>query len=375
MKKYENDKSVCESCMKTKICHLFLMLFTFLFLCCNSNSPIIQVKDVREVDFLNKTGDVIKGEFVGEIIGAKDFVLSDSLLIFSTGNPDGQIQVYSVNSLNNIGLFCKKGRAHNEMLNVDISTEQVYKKNGNIILIVYEHPNTIYELDITNSIKSNRTIIENKFENSAISEGDVIVLSNDYNYRLEYNQNIYDGDEIKHVPSKYIVYKDDKKTTCDLFAKQLMAVQNDNHKEFPYMGHLQKHPKHNLVIKKFTHLDYLLFMDLDKNHFYAIHQKGSLTFSDTYMDEAPWALHFTDGAASEKYFMAVYRNGEYAHKTMDGDYHVPEVLIFDWSGKYINGFKLDRFVTNIEYDETKNVLYALDYKEQLYAYDLSELLP
>ena len=117
------------------------------------------------------------------------------------------------------------------------------------------------------------------------------------------------------------------------------------------MGHLQKHPKHNLVIKKFTHLDYLLFMDLDKNHFYAIHQKGALTFSDTYMDEAPWALHFTDGAASEKYFMVVYRNGEYAHKTMDGDYHVPEVLIFDWSGKYINGFKLDRFVTNIEYGD------------------------
>ena len=60
---------------------------------------------------------------------------------------------------------------------------------------------------------------------------------------------------------------------------------------------------------------------------------------------------------------------------MDGDYHVPEVLIFFFFCKYINGFKLDRFVTNIEYDETKNVLYALDYKEQLYAYDLSGLLP
>ena len=83
--------------------YLYTIIATFYITSCN-NIPELLV-DIHEVDFLNNTGDVIKGEFVGEIIGAKDFVLSDSLLIFSTGNPDGQIQVYSVNSLNNIGLF------------------------------------------------------------------------------------------------------------------------------------------------------------------------------------------------------------------------------------------------------------------------------
>ena len=57
--------------MRIALRNLCVVAVTFLLMCCKdmSNSPIIQVKDVREVDYLNKTGDVIEGTFIKEIMG------------------------------------------------------------------------------------------------------------------------------------------------------------------------------------------------------------------------------------------------------------------------------------------------------------------
>ena len=52
-----------------------------------------------------------------------------------------------------------------------------------------------------------------------------------------------------------------------------------------------------------------------------------------------------------------------------------EVLIFDWDGNYISGFKLDRQLSRIEYDEINHTLFGLDSNETIYAYDLEGILP
>jgi hypothetical protein len=54
----------------------------------------------------------------------------------------------------------------------------------------------------------------------------------------------------------------------------------------------------------------------------------------------------------------------------------PELLIFDWEGNYLKGFKMDRNSISLGYDSERKILYTFtSQKEQLYAYDLSGLLP
>lgn len=72
--------------------------------------------------------------------------------------------------------------------------------------------------------------------------------------------------------------------------------------------------------------------------------------------------------------MFLYRHGKYTMTTTYGNFY-PELLVFDWDGNYIGGFKMDRNLHFIEYDEIHNVLYGINIDEELYAYDMETLMP
>jgi hypothetical protein len=153
-----------------------------------------------------------------------------------------------------------------------------------------------------------------------------------------------------------------------------MNTESPN-KTLPYIGCLHKHPHRNFLVHSFLNMDYLLFMDFDADKYFAIHQRGSITFNDTYIhSKSKMTPHFTDAAKSSEYLMFLYRQGEYTQKTTADNFY-PELLIFDWDGNYITGFKMDRKLNRIEYDEINKVLYGRNIEEELYAYDMENLIP
>ena len=88
-----------------------------------------------------------------------------------------------------------------------------------------------------------------------------------------------------------------------------------------------------------------------------------------------WML-VTACTTSEDFFLVYYRNGDYSHIQREGDDYYPELLIFDWEGNYIKGFKMDRNSDSMGFDENNKVLYTMNSRtEQLYSYDLSPYLP
>ena len=359
--------------MKQKYDLILVILSLFLTISCNEDSNI-QV-DVHEVDFLNKTGDVMEGKLVkSEILGATNIIIYDTLLMVTTSNPEGQLQVFSSNTLEHLGSFCKKGRARNEMLKAMSVTEQAYYRSGHLILALLDPPRTFKEVDITASLQSGNTEIISSQECPSMGCGEVMLLNNDYNYRYEFERNTFGVEDITGIPTGYTVYKDEKKRELKFF-KKLMDIEPEVNKQIPYMGSLQKHPQRNLVVQSFQGMDYLLFMDFDADEYFAVHQQGSLTFNDTYVNsKSQMPPHFTDGAKSSKYLMFLYRQGEYTQKTTAGDWY-PELLVFDWSGNYITGFKMDRVINMIEYDEIHKVLYGLNGDDELYAYDMEKVIP
>lgn len=353
--------------------NLILFILSLLLTISCKQDPNIQV-NVHEVDFLNKTGDVMEGKLVkSEILGATSIILYDTLIMVVTDNPEGQLQVFSSNTLEHLGSFCKKGRARNEMLQAMCVTEQVYYRNGHLILAMLDAPSTFKEVDITASLQSGNTEIISSHECLSMGDGEFMLLGNDYNYRYEFERNTFGVEEITGIPTGYTVYKDGKKRKLKFF-KALMDTESPN-KTFPYLGSLYKHPQRNLVVQSFQNMDYLLFMDFDADKYFAIHQQGSLTFNDTYVhSKSKMPPHFTDGASSSKYLMFLYRQGEYTQQTTFDDWY-PELLVFDWDGNYITGFKMDRKINSIEYDKIHKVLYGMNGDEELYAYDMGKIIP
>lgn len=359
-----------------KVFILFIIVeLSFLIVCCKTD-PVIQVDDVREIDFLNNTGDVLEGQLVGEIMGARSIMAYDTLLFVATSDPNGLLQVFSLNNLHKkLGSLCKRGRAKNEMSQIALS--QAYKKDDHIYLFMIDGGVRICEVDITASLEQGSTLVTRTKMRPMINLGADIFLNNDIDFDLDFIEDYRVEEENKQkVPtSKYTLFKNDKQKNL-VFFKSAMEVNEQSLVVFPYRGTISKHPSKNLVVNKFSYMDYLLFMDFDNNHFFAVHQKGSITHADTYYREDPWIQHFSACTETEKYFLVFYRNGDYSHVQREGNIYYPELLVFDWNGNYLKGFKMDRNSDSMAYDEEHKILYTLRSRtEQIYSYDLSPYLP
>ena len=352
---------------------LLLILCLLLQISCKKESNIFV--NVKEVDFLNKSEITLEGKKVDiEVLGASKIILYDSLLMFITNNPEGQLEIYNTNTLNHLGSFCPEGRAKNEMMQAFAPTEQVIERDGHQYLVMVDPPNIFKEFDITESLKSGLTVFNDPIECFSIRDGEFMILGNDYDNRLEFERNrFYRDADVVDVPSKYTVYNNGEGREIKIY-NRLMDIETPN-KTNAYTGTLMKHHHKNFVIQSFQRMDYLLFMDFDSDNFFAVHQKGSISFDDTYVgSNAVNPLHFTDGASSSDYVMYLYWQGEYTQKETEGRWF-PELQVFDWEGNFVSGFKMDRCVVAIEYDELHSQLFGLTDDENVVVYDMSKYLP
>jgi hypothetical protein len=86
-------------------------------------------------------------------------------------------------------------------------------------------------------------------------------------------------------------------------------------------------------------------------------------------------LHFMGFACTDSFFMVLYFAGDYSTQVPDSDEAVPELLIFDWDGNFLKSARLDTRITNIGYDERKQILYGLDYtNDRIISFDLSTIM-
>lgn len=348
------------------------ILTAFVLLSCKGEHGI--TVPVHEVDYLNRSESVIHGSIVPqEFIGANTFTLFDTLLMVMSNNPAGLLSVYSTNTLSHLGTFCQKGRARNEFQSdVSFCCRQAYIKDGHVILPLAEYPKTLKLIDVTASIDNGGTVVTDVMECLSMDDGIFVILDDDYANRYEFWEYVPMSEQDDKVPTKYYLYRDNNKKEL-IFFNELMKSESKN-TILPYLGNLYKHPYKNKVVQSFERLDYLLYMDYDTENYFAVHQKGSLSFDDTFPrnNDPRTALYFSAGTTSDQFVMFLYRHGDYTQKvTVDNP--MPELLVFDWDGNFICSYKVDQPVRTIVYDEIHKMLYGVDASEHIYAYDLGSI--
>lgn len=347
-----------------------LVLIAFL-LSCNRSSNL--QAEIKEIDYFDKTGKVIEGDVIAKVIGSNALAAYDSLIMVITRNPEAFINIFSTNSKQHLANIGTKGRAGNEFIEAIPGIKQVLSRNGHIILPIYNGPYEVKEIDVTESLAEHKTVINSTFDDCVpIVNGSFVYLGSDKAHRFEYVRNVYDND-IKGVPSKYTVFEANGEKKDIKFFKKLMPYATDNRvREAPYVTILYKHPLNNTILLAFEYSDYLLFADLDNSHFYASHQIGSRSFEDVF-DVKQARMCFGDAAVSKDYIMILYWRGTYTTRAPK-EAQYPELLIFDWDGNYISGYKMDRDIVAIEFDQIHKHLYGLSSNEELCLYEMNALL-
>lgn len=362
----------------------------FLLLCSLVSCKKHFAYEVKEIDFVNKSDTLIDGEPVDISLplGLQDFTMCDSLFLFLTDDVSAQLLVYSANDGRLLGRFCGKGRAKYEIIGPSMVSQMVFKdSNGSILLPLVEQRSAIKMINITESLKRNRTVVQDVRECSSIY---YILLDNSINSTLEYFPAERDMINRDIIEPPYFEVKrngDEEGRRIKMYPK-MMNLENFSDALLFYHGVMHKHPSRNMVVQPFIFMDYVLFMDIDNNKYFAVHQKGSLSFDDyisaSYTVGEDYVLmhegrklpyHFGDPFCTESFIMFLYTAGDYYTNVEDGGRACPELIIFDWDGNFIRSIKLGKEVHCVSYDSNSMTLYGADLIESImYRFDLSDVI-
>lgn len=350
---------------------ILLVIFTVV-VCTSAKKSVLSI-DVKEVDYADKASFVLEGKPLDlPVMGANNMVITDSILAFTTNDVSGMLQVFSLNSMNQIGKFCTKGRAGNEFLQLSLKN-CVVKRNGNILLPMTNYPG--YELKLVNvseSLRKGYTVIDDITDN--FFEGSFVLLDNKSENRFEYHlQEDPDGNN-RGVPVYYSIRNGKKTNKVEVFSKPVKYDNKEADYVAPYMGALYKHPNRNLVIETLMYTDYLLFFDIDYSKYFAIHRENAESYDDVFSYQKTDYKTFTDIAVTDDFFMILYWGGK--NNIFSNANNVkPELLMFDWNGNFIRSAKLDQTVNVIEYDNQHKLLYGLNRdNESIYTFDVKQMV-
>ena len=335
---------------------------------------------IKEIDFVNKTSGVLEGKPLNlDILGPREILICDTLLLVTTENPAGQLKVYSLNSFEELANLCTKGRAQNEFIEPYLISRNYGLKDGHITLWLTDNITTMKKVDITESIKKRSTVILQKDICMSGSKGNFVLIDNDVKKRFVYNKSKEDKvkNGIFNAPTFSIEIDGEPSRELIVYPKAMDTEISGFH-FYNYNGKMYKHPDKNLVFQGLQSMDYILFFDLDNNKNWAIHQKGSLSFDDVILEDNKDIdyYHFSHLDFNSDYIMFLYVAGDYSKNVENyGVDSKPELLIFDWEGNYLGGAKLSLPVARIAYDERRQLLIGLDCNDdKFYSFDLSELM-
>lgn len=352
---------------------------------CNVGNPL--VLQTRDVDYLNKTGDVIHGNILDfNVPGGKAIEVYDTLLMVITNNPEGLLQIFDIRTKQPIASLCQQGRAKNEFSELFISkASQLIERNGDIIIVLRgEGGYVLKEVNVSASIREGHTIIEEVNNNLPFGCEGVVGLDNGIDRLFVFNNHNYNIDMEDYNPPTFSIINEDNTEEIKVYGR-LIDFDNDYFTTFWYSGVLCKHPTKNIVVQCVSTMDYIHYFDFDNNNFYSIHQVGSPTFDnikvpDTKNPDGSISLHqyyhFYESIATDNLFFVIYLNGDYSRDNfIESRGEAKELLAFDWDGNYVGGVKLDYGVTDLAYDSKHNILYGIrSVDERIVSFDLSDFI-
>lgn len=370
--------------MKLIVKCVFSIVITLL-ISCNSGNPLLL--QTRDVDYLNKTGDVIHGEILDfNVPGGKAIEVYDTLLMVITSDPNGLLQIYDIRTNQPLASLCQQGRAKNEFGDKFIfKATQLIERNGDIVIVLRgEGGNVLKEVNVSASLREGHTIIEGVYNNLPFGCEGVVGLDNGIDRLFVFNNHNYNMDTEDYNPPTFSIINDGSTKDIKVYGS-LIDFDNDYFSTFWYSGGLSKHPTKNIVVQCVRTMDYIHFFDFDNNNFYSIHQVGCPTFDDIRVPDTTnpdgsitlnQYYHFYESIPTDDMFFVIYLNGNYSRENfVQTRGEAKELLAFDWEGNYVGGVKLDYGVTDLAYDSKRNILYGIrSVDEKIVTFDLSDFV-
>lgn len=353
-----------------------------LFNSCLSNTGDEKIRVVNQQ--IQEPTDTIKGRVVPIDSTKMAFRLScinDYLIITNQTEP-----LFSVmNSEDSvISQFGTIGHANNEF---NSPPNSVYcKENADGELLMYVPTETQTKIiNLTKSIKQNKTIIEEIRKDGMQNVGDHVYIDAP-NRKFTYKPISFKGDVRDHdfLPANLTDIKG--KETEILYSNPLTIIGERDLVMTINVTSFNAKPDLSKFVELGLFMDYISIINVpDKSSKIIRFNDNDIEKLEKICTHGSYDQVVNDlvvrnifSCVSDDYIFVLY-DGVHSPVAMDNIIYepgmfTPTIRILDWEGNYLSSFILREPITVIAYNETANTLYGLDANFSLYKYDISKYL-
>lgn len=335
----------------------------------NVDSHIITTSNIEAQQSLNLEPISIS------IIGALQICCADSLLFVTTENPNSQLVIINTNNSEIIAEMCPKGRGPNEYLMFYTLKQFDRNKEGDLLLYTFDN-RTLNVLNITESLKNKYAVIDRKYK-TVINKCQTIILDSD-DFFMKQEVSYEDARDNIFFPPKYVLKQSGKEKDVNIYPD---VIVNENYKELPifiYSGILRIRPDKNKAVDIMATMDYMNIIDIMNEKTLGVWDEGAYFFEQlctmskaNLLDIVKYCT--TDAIVTNNYIIILY-DGRTANQVNNKlTACKPSIKIYNWDGRFIDEFHITEAISQIAYDEKKNILYMLDQTENLYKCTLDNL--
>jgi len=360
-----------------KSSRISLVVLVLMFFGCTSgrySTPDYMVLD--EVVFVDKFPQTVYLEDpiqieLDEAFGAINFTIVDSLLIFSTQNPEGFWSFFSLPNYEWRGRFILKGNGPIEFTyspSVGVYTS-FYSSDKRLFAAIYDFAKgRVFEVDVSKTVENNslsiRTVSDSlpPFLASMVMIDSVTFFCREITDMVTKEERYLLKNGIRNVP--VIFNKLNRATIKPGEDNNILAAiikYNSNIDRFVEMG---------------LNLNYINIYSIDGSFGKTIcTQKRLDNISDVQeLNEADRMYRHAHLRLYENMFGALCINEEWGTYEL-GRKKLPEIQIFNMDGAPLVEIKLCRFATSFDFDFTNGYLYTYDFiTEGFYKYNLPHTL-
>jgi len=335
--------------------------------------------EVSEIDIDSVTCDVLKGTLLPLNMADVDvfYCIDSVLLIHRTTFFEYPYEVYNKQTLDSVTGFGRKGRARNEFMANPVNyTKQTITRNGDVIIPLMDG-SICKELNFNKTMDTRFPVIEGTRDGVHYNFGSAVLYGNDYEKTFSF----IDGhDDVLYNDAETLpqfIYTDEKENKKEICVYSRYPDNPAGVEEIQtfYSGLLFKKPGDNIVAQPLNRMSYVMYYDLDKHKYHAVHVREAKTFEDGIpSDEQELMIRsfLDDGVVTNDFLLVVYYGNDIMKMgKIDTDYR-GRILMLDWEGNLVKTYILHNWVNKFAFDSNNNVLYGANpMTGELYSFDLN----
>jgi hypothetical protein len=353
-----------------------IIFLSFIYSCKETSSDKPNYMAFDHVEYVNDfpATFIIKDRNIPDIkvIGIRNFVIYDSLMVLSTSNPEGIWSFISLPDLQILGSFLKRGEGPLEFMQGPSAADKtkIVREKDRLVAYIYDfQKGKLKKLDIGQTIATGEMHL-NLMEAALPPFLSNFIMVDSITFFIKEIENR------DRQQNRYLILSG-KKTELPILGKLNQATLNEGGD----FNILATNTRYSDVNKRFveapTGLNYINLYSLDSSIAKTICFGDKLTDIVEVENERPqWnrKIVFLNIKAFDSFFAVIHVNESFK------DYEVkrkrlPSIFLFDWEGKPLAELKMHNHFTHFDIDFINQELYTFDsHSDEFFKFDVRNML-